>query len=189
MECCKKASDHEESPTSSMESCSGEPTAPAQSTASSGCRPPATTRRRGLTTDLHLGLTLSSVHTDYYSTPSTPRSALTTATTADRGGGGHGRRRSLFVKVYMEGVPIGRKLDLLLLDGYDCLVAQLAAMFRASITYPDHAIVGCHEQLAVVGKTKKAHHVLTYEDREGDWMMAGDAVPGKREEIEDCKGG
>jgi auxin-responsive protein IAA len=23
-------------------------------------------------------------------------------------------------------------------------------------------------------KTNKVHHVLTYEDQEGDWMMAGD---------------
>jgi auxin-responsive protein IAA len=34
----------------------------------------------------------------------------------------------------MEGVPIGRKLDLLPLDGYKGLVARLASMFRASIT-------------------------------------------------------
>ncbi len=33
----------------------------------------------------------------------------------------------------------------------------------------------CHRQFAVVGmKTNKVHHVLTYEDQEGDWMMAGD---------------
>jgi hypothetical protein len=65
------------------------------------------------------------------------RSALTTTTATDipaykRGGGGHGQQ-SLFVKVYMEGVPIGRKLDLLLLDGYDGLLALLARMFKASI--------------------------------------------------------
>lgn len=33
----------------------------------------------------------------------------------------------------MEGVPIGRKLDLLLLDGYDGLLALLGRMFKASI--------------------------------------------------------
>ncbi|XP_052144329.1 auxin-responsive protein IAA8 isoform X2 [Oryza glaberrima] len=198
MECM--ASTEESLPaSSSMDSCSGElptttTTAP-QSTASSGCRPPATAakRRSLISTDLRLGLTLSSVvHIDG-NNPSTPRSSLTTATvTADRGGGGggHGRRRSLFVKVYMEGVPIGRKLDLLPLDGYKGLVARLASMFRASITYHH-----CHRQFAVVGmKTNKVHHVLTYEDQEGDWMMAGDvpweqAVPDKREEIEDCKSG
>lgn len=44
------------------------------------------------------------------------------------------RRRTLFVKVYMEGVPIGRKLDMLLLDGYSSLLAKLCHMFKASIT-------------------------------------------------------
>uniref|UniRef100_A0A0D3F9W1 Auxin-responsive protein n=1 Tax=Oryza barthii TaxID=65489 RepID=A0A0D3F9W1_9ORYZ len=179
MECM--ASTEESLPaSSSMDSCSGElptttTTAP-QSTASSGCRPPATAakRRSLISTDLRLGLTLSSVEFPHDGD-------------ADRGGGGggHGRRRSLFVKVYMEGVPIGRKLDLLPLDGYKGLVARLASMFRASITYHH-----CHRQFAVVGmKTNKVHHVLTYEDQEGDWMMAGDAVPDKREEIEDCKSG
>jgi auxin-responsive protein IAA len=33
----------------------------------------------------------------------------------------------------MEGVPIGRKLDLLLLDGYDGLLSLLGRMFKASI--------------------------------------------------------
>jgi auxin-responsive protein IAA len=36
--------------------------------------------------------------------------------------------------VYMEGVPIGRKLDMLLLDGYSSLLAKLCHMFKASIT-------------------------------------------------------
>ena len=44
------------------------------------------------------------------------------------------RRRTLFVKVYMEGVPIGRKLDLLLLEGYDSLLAKLRHMFKTPIT-------------------------------------------------------
>jgi hypothetical protein len=63
------------------------------------------------------------------------RSALTTTTdipACGRSGGGHGQH-SLFVKVYMEGVPIGRKLDLLLLDGYDGLLSLLGRMFKASI--------------------------------------------------------
>ncbi|XP_015693150.1 auxin-responsive protein IAA8-like isoform X2 [Oryza brachyantha] len=169
-------SDDEESPatSSSMDSCSGgeqqRSDPPQYSTASSGCcrRPAATTRQRGVvSTELHLGLTYGNPS----SSTSTPRSSLTTATAA---GDHHGRRRrSLFVKVYMEGVPVGRKLDLMLLDGYAGLAAQLAAMFTAStITYP-HAM-DLHQQFAVGGRTKEDHHVLTYEDQEGDWMMAGD---------------
>lgn len=85
------------------------------------------------------------------------------------GAGGHGQQ-TLFVKVYMEGVPIGRKLDLLLLDGYDGLLAILGRMFNASIIHPD--TVG-HDHQVVLGE-KKARHVVTYQDKEGDWLMAGD---------------
>ncbi|KAL5203336.1 hypothetical protein ABZP36_014288 [Zizania latifolia] len=129
-----------------MDSCSSQrPPSPALSTASSGCLP-ATRRRRGLCTDLHLGLTLSScssVQTESdSSTPSTPRQG---------------------------------KLDLLPLDGYSGLLAQLAAMFKASIAHPDAK--DRHQQLVGGGersKKKTNDHVLTYEDQEGDWMMVGD---------------
>lgn len=109
------------------------------------------------------------------------RSTLTTTTTMrpaaspdpaygrSGGAGGHGQQ-TLFVKVYMEGVPIGRKLDLLLLDGYDGLLAILGRMFNASIIHPD--TVG-HDHQVVLGE-KKARHVVTYQDKEGDWLMAGD---------------
>lgn len=70
----------------------------------------------------------------------------------------------------MEGVPIGRKLDLLLLGGYDGLLAQLGRIFKASITYP--GVMGGHQ--VVLGDKQQARHVLTYEDQEGDWMMVGD---------------
>ncbi|KAI4965867.1 hypothetical protein ZWY2020_047969 [Hordeum vulgare] len=132
----------------------------------------------GLSTDLHLGLSLrsscsSSFHTADRVSASTPRSTLTTTTTmrpaaspdpayGRSGAGGHGQQ-TLFVKVYMEGVPMGRKLDLLLLDGYDGLLAIWAA-------YPD--TVG-HDHQVVLGE-KKARHVVTYQDKEGDWLMAGD---------------
>uniref|UniRef100_A0A0A9F3U4 Auxin-responsive protein n=1 Tax=Arundo donax TaxID=35708 RepID=A0A0A9F3U4_ARUDO len=68
----------------------------------------------------------------------------------------------------MEGVPIGRKLDLLLLDGYDCLLTKLCHMFKTSITYAD--VMEYHQLVP----RQKAAHVLTYEDQDGDWMMVGD---------------
>ncbi|KAK1692689.1 hypothetical protein QYE76_009386 [Lolium multiflorum] len=166
---CKAKAATKSPPSSSMDSCGvAEPPA-AISTASSRYRPPP------ISTDLHLGLSRqacsSSTHTAHNSSPSTPRSALTTTTATDipayeSGGGGQGQQ-SLFVKVYMEGVPIGRKLDLLLLDGYDGLLALLARMFKASIIH--HDIVGGDHQ----GETQ-GRHVLTYQDHEGDWLMAGD---------------
>jgi auxin-responsive protein IAA len=45
----------------------------------------------------------------------------------------HDQRSSLFVKVYMEGIPIGRKLNLLEHDSYDGLVKALCHMFRTMI--------------------------------------------------------
>lgn len=41
--------------------------------------------------------------------------------------------KTFFVKVYMEGVPVGRKLDLLAQNGYEGLVKTLRGMFRAKI--------------------------------------------------------
>ncbi|CAN6819766.1 hypothetical protein HID58_053948 [Brassica napus] len=66
----------------------------------------------------------------------------------------------LFVKVYMEGVPIGRKLDLSTFSGYESLLESLSQMFNTSI------ICGNHRD--------RKHHVLTYQDTDGDWMMVGD---------------
>lgn len=40
---------------------------------------------------------------------------------------------TFFVKVYMEGIPIGRKLDLLAHDGYDDLIRTLDHMFNTNI--------------------------------------------------------
>ena len=40
---------------------------------------------------------------------------------------------TFFVKVYMEGIPIGRKLNLLAHDGYHDLIQTLDQMFNTSI--------------------------------------------------------
>ncbi|KAF0916992.1 hypothetical protein E2562_015155 [Oryza meyeriana var. granulata] len=164
------------SPPSSMDSS----THPALSTTSSACRPPA---RRDLSTDLRLGLSLStssssSLQAAAESIPSTPRNQVLSdwppikpflrSALQKASAGTARRRRTLFVKVYMEGVPIGRKLDLLLLDGYDSLLVKLCHMFKTPITYAD--VMECHQQVP----GQKAAHVLTYEDQDGDWMMVGD---------------
>ncbi|PKU71609.1 Auxin-responsive protein IAA31 [Dendrobium catenatum] len=79
----------------------------------------------------------------------------------------HHKTGKFFVKVYMEGIPIGRKLDLLAHDSYQSLIKTLRRMFRTKIICPE---------LAQVPSSKA--HVLTYEDKDGDWMMVGD-VPWK----------
>lgn len=43
------------------------------------------------------------------------------------------QKPSLFVKVYMEGIPIGRKLNLMAHYSYDGLVKTLGHMFRTTI--------------------------------------------------------
>ncbi|KAF8117866.1 hypothetical protein N665_0008s0206 [Sinapis alba] len=70
---------------------------------------------------------------------------------------------SFYVKVNMEGVPIGRKIDLFSLNGYHDLITTLDYMFNASILWAEEEEM-CSEK----------SHVLTYADKEGDWMMVGD---------------
>ncbi|WOH01493.1 hypothetical protein DCAR_0520877 [Daucus carota subsp. sativus] len=70
---------------------------------------------------------------------------------------------SLFVKVKMEGIKIGRKIDVLALHGYPHLITTLENMFSTpNILWEQY----CHH--------KKYYNVLTYEDQDGDWMMVGD---------------
>ncbi|XP_039001144.1 auxin-responsive protein IAA20-like isoform X2 [Hibiscus syriacus] len=72
---------------------------------------------------------------------------------------------TFFVKVYMEGIPIGRKLDLLAHDSYYDLIRTLQHMFNTNIIWAEAEVDGDHYE---------KYHVLTYEDKEGDWMMVGD---------------
>ncbi|QCE07178.1 auxin-responsive protein IAA30-like [Vigna unguiculata] len=71
---------------------------------------------------------------------------------------------SFFVKVYMEGIPIGRKLNLLAHDGYHELVKTLEQMFDTTILWGTE----------MDGVQQERCHVLTYEDGEGDLIMVGD---------------
>ncbi|GMI98937.1 indole-3-acetic acid inducible 20 [Hibiscus trionum] len=72
---------------------------------------------------------------------------------------------TFFVKVYMEGIPIGRKLDLLAHHNYCDLIRTLQLMFNTNIIWAE---------AEVDGDEYEKYHVLTYEDKEGDWMMVGD---------------
>ncbi|KAL4324253.1 hypothetical protein GQ457_11G001950 [Hibiscus cannabinus] len=72
---------------------------------------------------------------------------------------------TFFVKVYMEGIPIGRKLDLLAHESYYDLIRTLEHMFHTNIIWAE---------AEVDGENYEKYHVLTYADKEGDWMMVGD---------------
>lgn len=121
---------------------------------------------KDLSTDLRLGLSISSQ--DLSSSPRgqysdwPPIKTLLRSTLAS--GKSHCRRETLYVKVYMEGIPIGRKLDLLAHHGYHSLITTLIQMFRTTILSPD----------IISNNSSDNCHILTYEDKDGDWMMVGD---------------
>ncbi|KAF8393173.1 hypothetical protein HHK36_021414 [Tetracentron sinense] len=68
---------------------------------------------------------------------------------------------SMYVKVKMEGVGIGRKIDLNLHRSYQTLTVTLISMFEKY-------------QKSVRGTKDGTQYTLTYQDREGDWLLAGD---------------
>ncbi|KAH6761396.1 hypothetical protein C2S51_018345 [Perilla frutescens var. frutescens] len=67
-------------------------------------------------------------------------------------------RKSMHVKVKMEGVAIGRKVDLGHYDSYQALTNTLIHMF-AKYSKID---------------TNMEEYTLSYQDKEGDWMLVGD---------------
>ncbi|KAK8694054.1 hypothetical protein V6N13_071616 [Hibiscus sabdariffa] len=90
-------------------------------------------------------------------------------------------RHSLFVKVNMDGIPIGRKVDLNAHESYEKLAKTLEDMFLESS--PSVSQVG--SRVLEHGMTNKltrtlqlldvsSDFALTYEDKEGDWMLVGD---------------
>ncbi|KAJ8450662.1 hypothetical protein Cgig2_021134 [Carnegiea gigantea] len=67
----------------------------------------------------------------------------------------NGGPRSMYVKAQMEGFMITRKIDLTLHQSYDSLTRTLLAMFGK-------------------GDDSVADYELTYQDKDGDWLLAGD---------------
>ncbi|AES92106.1 putative transcription factor interactor and regulator AUX-IAA family [Medicago truncatula] len=118
--------------------------------------------RTDLSTDLKLGLSISPSSQSQLPREETCdwppiNKSILRSTLAEK------QRPSLFVKVYMEGIPIGRKLNLLEHHSYDGLIKALCHMFRTTILCPNSQPLNSWN-----------FHVLTYEDQEGDWMMVGD---------------
>ncbi|KAG8658508.1 hypothetical protein MANES_03G158300v8 [Manihot esculenta] len=81
-----------------------------------------------------------------------------------------------FVKVNMDGVPIGRKVDLNAHASYETLAQTLEEMFFRST--PAISSMGGGEKQQAMNPSKlldgTSEFVLTYEDKEGDWMLVGD---------------
>lgn len=81
---------------------------------------------------------------------------------------------AIFVKVSMDGAPYLRKVDLRNYFGYQELSAALEKMFSCFIgQYGSHG-----REVLSESKLKDLLHgseyVLTYEDKDGDWMLVGD---------------
>ncbi|GMI76159.1 indole-3-acetic acid inducible 11 [Hibiscus trionum] len=86
-------------------------------------------------------------------------------------------KKSLFVKVNMDGIPIGRKVDLNARESYEKLAKTLEEMFlepTPSVNPPGSTALQHdmtrHSKLLDLS----SDFVLTYEDKEGDWMLVGD---------------
>nr|AVV48468.1 IAA13 [Bassia scoparia] len=83
----------------------------------------------------------------------------------------------LFVKVNMDGVAIGRKVDLNSHSSYESLAQALEEMFTNRAVEQSSG-----EELMLMPKTTRpsklldgsSDFVLTYEDKDGDWMLVGD---------------
>ncbi|GMN40018.1 hypothetical protein TIFTF001_009248 [Ficus carica] len=73
----------------------------------------------------------------------------------------------------MEGVPIGRKVDLKAFDSYEKLSYAIDALFRGLLAAQRDQTEDDHSKTVTNGE-----YTLVYEDNEGDRMLVGD-VPWK----------
>ncbi|XP_028778946.1 auxin-responsive protein IAA26 [Neltuma alba] len=88
--------------------------------------------------------------------------------------------KGLFVKINMDGVPIGRKVDLSAYDSYEKLSSAVDELFRCLLAAQRDSSVGGiqnkeEEEKAITGLLDgSGEYTLVYEDNEGDRMLAGD---------------
>ncbi|KAI4339780.1 hypothetical protein MLD38_024685 [Melastoma candidum] len=90
---------------------------------------------------------------------------------------GKGGASAIFLKVSMDGAPYLRKVDLKNYATYQKLSSALEKMFSCFIIgqYGSNGISG-KEQKGDMSKDAAdgTDYVLTYEDKDGDWMLVGD---------------
>ncbi|KAJ8772372.1 hypothetical protein K2173_027549 [Erythroxylum novogranatense] len=84
---------------------------------------------------------------------------------------------ALFIKVSMDGAPYLRKVDLRNYSAYPELSSALEKMFSCFTIgqYGSHGALG--REVPCENKLKDLHgseYVLTFEDKDGDWMLVGD---------------
>ncbi|KAL5202507.1 hypothetical protein ABZP36_013459 [Zizania latifolia] len=114
------------------------------------------------------------------STPSKPAHGAKDAAGAKVAAAGH---RGLFVKVNMDGFPIGRKVDLAAHGSYGELSAAVDSLFRGLLAAQRDPAMAFGESCTGGGEPEKVisglldgsgEYTLVYEDDEGDQMLVGD---------------
>jgi len=87
--------------------------------------------------------------------------------------------KGFFVKINMDGVPIGRKIDLKAYGSYDKLSSAVDQLFRGLLA-DQRAEIGTEKNVEEKGRAIKGlldgsgEYTLVYEDDEGDKMLVGD---------------
>ncbi|KAI4963313.1 hypothetical protein ZWY2020_015044 [Hordeum vulgare] len=84
-----------------------------------------------------------------------------------------------WVKVNMDGEVIGRKVDLNAHRSYKTLALALEIMF----TKPSAGLCASNATKSLKLLDNSSEYQMTYEDRDGDWMLVGDNVCWLREEL------
>lgn len=82
----------------------------------------------------------------------------------------------MFVKVNMDGITVGRKVDLNAYTSYESLLLALEEMFQPSNSAQGapQAPLGRDSDLKHFLLSNGSDFVLTYEDKDNDWMLVGD---------------
>ncbi|XP_048594869.1 auxin-responsive protein IAA26-like [Brassica napus] len=85
------------------------------------------------------------------------------------------KREGMFVKINMDSVPIGRKIDLNAYNSYEQLSFGVDKLFRGLLAAQRDTSGGEGEEKPIIGLLDgKGEFTLTYEDNEGDKMLVGD---------------
>ncbi|CAH2053541.1 unnamed protein product [Thlaspi arvense] len=85
------------------------------------------------------------------------------------------KREGMFVKINMDSVPIGRKVDLSAYNSYEQLSFAVDNLFRGLLAAQRDTSGGEGEEKPIIGLLDgKGEFTLTYEDNEGDKMLVGD---------------
>lgn len=89
-------------------------------------------------------------------------------------------KRAPFVKINMDGIPIGRKIDLSALGSYDELSLSVDKLFRGLLAAQQDPLAAgakecSQEEVAISGLLDgTGEYTLVYEDYEGDRVLVGD---------------